>query len=126
MSALSFENEAEAVACVAALMIAADGIGTEDEVNFLFDRVSTIPVFAGYDSKGFRELVGKVSAAMHGAITQNDDGTITDAGLDTVAHAVKATVAPGNWTMVAEAVARSDGLDDAEQRVLDHFANILK
>ncbi len=128
MSELKFENQAEAVACVAALMLAADGVGTETEVRFLFDGISTLPAFAGYDAAGFRALVGKVSAAMEGVIDQNEDGSVTDAGLDAVAGAVAKAVQPKDWPMVlkvAEAMGRSDGMEASEQRVLDHLTAIL-
>lgn len=128
MSSLKFENDAEAVACVATLMVAADGVGTDAEVHFLFDRVSTIPVFADYDAAGFRRLVGHVSELMQGVIEQNEDGSITDAGIDTVGAAVAAAVDEADWPMVlkvAEAVARSDGMEAAETRVLEHLAGIL-
>jgi hypothetical protein len=128
MSDLRFQNPAEAVACVAVLMLAADGSASEAEVQFLFERVCTIPVFDGYDPPAFRALVNKMSGAMHDVVKQDENGLITDAGLDVVAAAVGAAVASNDWPMVlkvAEAVGRSDGLEAAEQRVLDHLTAVL-
>ncbi len=65
---------------------------------------------------------------MHGIVEQDETGSITDAGLDAVAVAVAGAVASNDWPMVlkvAEAVGRSDGLEAAEQRVIDRLAATL-
>jgi len=93
-------TEAEAFACVAVMMAAADGVGTLEESHYLFDTMADIPVFRDLDAEGFLMVLAEANRRVFSS-PRTEDGRLTEDGVAAVLHQVRDALSP---SLRAEAV----------------------
>jgi len=125
---MKIETAAEACAALAAMIVAADELGTDAERQFLFDTVAALPIFAGLDQVQFSRLMSTTtedlyaSFAFEGTRMASDDvgrlvGMICDAlPEDQRAQALEAAVG----------LARVDGMVSVEALLLQRICEGLE
>jgi hypothetical protein len=119
--ALKFEKNTEAFLAVLTLVVGADKVGSLAERDFLFEKVKGIAIFENPSSADFSRLLGQVTDAVYSNLPQQD-GAITDAGVDTLLALVGKTLSTElkkTLVQTAGALVRSDGADAAELQVLE-------
>ncbi len=84
---IQFENNAEAFASVAIVVVAADNVGSREEQVVLFEKVKHLDIFSAYDEAGFMALLGHVTEKVYSALP-TADLFITEAGLVILCQAV--------------------------------------
>jgi hypothetical protein len=107
---LNLENSREAFLAVLTVVVAADGVGSLEERNYLFEKVKGLKAFEGCTQSEFNKLLGSVTSRVFEALP-SEDGAITAAGVDQLVAAVKPLLGPDLANAVLDAVA---GLSDAD------------
>jgi hypothetical protein len=87
MMTIQFDNNAEAFASVAIVVMAADNVGSREEQIVLFDKVKELVIFSDYDEDGFMALLSAVTEKVYSSLPVADL-FITEDGLAILCQAV--------------------------------------
>ena len=85
---MDIETPAEAFAAIAAVVVGEDGVGTDDERDYLLEELSRMDAFADLDQGSFEELLKVVSDSVWQSLP-NDGIRITTDGLTLLLEAVQ-------------------------------------
>jgi hypothetical protein len=85
--AMRIETPAEACAALAAIIVAADELGTTEERTFLFETIGALPIFEGLDRTQFTELMAATTAGLYDSVP-TDGGRMSSEGVGPVATTV--------------------------------------
>jgi hypothetical protein len=120
---MTIDDPATAFTAVAVLMMGADRVGTFEEHRFILDTMSGLGPFAGMDRDHFEQLLRDTTDEVCRAYP-TDGVRIADAGVSSLTQAVAGALTP---TLRVEALkmaadlARADGVDPAELRLLEQL-----
>ena len=92
--AFTLENPAEAYAAVSLLIAGADGVGTVEERQFLFEKLATIDVFAGQDAESMGCLLGTLTGRMFAELP-NDGVKLNDEAVGQLCQTAKGKLGRG-------------------------------
>lgn len=112
---MKIETPAEAFAAIAAVMVGADGIGTDAEREFLLHRLSRWRVFQDMEAVPFEGLLERVCDAVWASLP-NDGVRITQDGLEDLIQACGRVLDPA---LRAEACTMAEALADVDQRTTE-------
>jgi hypothetical protein len=124
---MQMQTEAEAFACLAVLMAAADGVGTLDEGHYLFDTMARLPVFEGLDGTGFTAVLSEANRRVFSA-DRVDDGRVTDDGISSLLTQVRETLSPELRRQAAQMaleLSRADEVSREEEVLMDRIRQEL-
>lgn len=116
---MKIETEADACAALAVLIASADGHGTPQESNFLYDTVADMPPFAGMDRDGFVRLMSDAADWMWTSLPR-EGNRLTDDAVGQVLEGIRGAIEPGRREPALEmavGLACVDGVS-REERVL--------
>jgi hypothetical protein len=85
---VDIESPAEAFAAIAAVVVGEDGVGTDEERDYLLEELSRNDVFSDLDQGAFDELLKVVSDSVWQSLP-NDGVRITTVGLGMLIGAVQ-------------------------------------
>ena len=114
------QTEAEAFACVAVMMAAADGIGTLEEGHYIFDTLANLPVFENLDAAGFRTVLSDANRRVS-SFAHVDGGSITEEGIASLLGQIREALSPDLRTQVVQMafdLARSDDVSREEEELM--------
>lgn len=120
---MEFDSPAEAFATIAALVVAADAVGTQRERDYLFGDVRTLAVFASLDDDAYARLVERAAARIaeeHGT----SDGGLDASVADSVADGARAVLDETQRLQalgMARSIAGVDSTDLGEGDLLEHL-----
>ncbi len=120
---ITFENQAEAFAAIATVVISADKIGTLEEKKFLFENVKGLDIFDEYNDDEFINLMVNVNKKVY-QIVPLDNFAISQEGIFQLCSAIKEVLASKHfekaYSMACE-LACSDGLVESEKILLNQI-----
>jgi hypothetical protein len=117
------QTEAEAFACLAVMMAAADGVGTLDEGHYLFETMVRLPVFEGLDAASFMTLLSEATRHVV-SFARPDDGAITEEGISSLLREVRDSLSPElrrQALLMARDLARADDVSREEEALLERI-----
>jgi tellurite resistance protein len=124
---MKMETNAEAFACLAVMMAGADGHGSMEESEFIFDTMAEMPVFEGLDQAGLLMVLSEANRRVY-SFAKADDGRVSDEGISTILTQVRDKLTPA---LRAEAVqmaldlARADDLSPEEEMLMARMRSAL-
>ena len=124
---LKFEKNTDAFLAVLTLVIGADNVGSLEERDVLFNKVKAIPMFGNPSPAEFGKQLGKVTDMVYTQLPQND-GAISDSGVDALLAAAKSALAPDqrkSLIATAAALMDSDGADASEKSLIEKIKRVL-
>jgi tellurite resistance protein len=125
--AMKIETPAEACAALAAIIVAADEVGTSDERTFLFDTIGALPVFEGLDRAQFTELMAATTAGLYDTFP-TDGGRVSPDGVGRLVDMIRDALPADRRAEALEAavgLARSDGVVSVEALLLQRLCEGL-
>jgi tellurite resistance protein len=120
---ITFDSPAEAFLAVAAVAIAADGVGSMVERKFLFERIKGMDLFQSYALAEFETMMNGVTHRVYESLP-TQDMAITVQGVDTLIKAARAVLSADQQTAVvkmATELCHADGLSDEEKTLLEQL-----
>jgi tellurite resistance protein len=125
---MKIETPAEACATLAAMIVAADDVGTLEERDFLFEKVAALPIFAGLDQAQFTKLMADTTAALHASFPTEGKRMSSEA-VGRVVEMIRGALPPERRVQVLEAavgLAQSDGVVSLEALLLQRVCEGLE
>lgn len=125
---IEFKDTAEAIAAVTTAVLAADAIGDFAERDYLYAGMRRFDVFKNYDTPKFNRLFGDVNKMIYDKLPCKS-GMLTPQGLDVLFEAAKKKLNPDlrqRTFELAVGLASSDGVAEAETRVLDQLQKVFE
>jgi len=125
--AFKLENPSEAYAAVSLLITGADGVGTLDERQFLFEKLRVVDVFSGHDDESMRNLLGTLTGRMISDLP-NDGVALTSDAVQILCDSAKQLLDEDqccNAFSLAANLACCDGLEKIERNLLNQIADGL-
>jgi len=125
--AFKVESPAEAYAAVSLLVVGADGVGTLEERQSLFEQLGKAAVFSDYDSERLGALLGTLTARMYDDLP-NDGISLTGDAIDILCTGCRAQLdlgQCGDLFALAADIACSDEIEERERVMLTRIAAAL-
>jgi tellurite resistance protein len=125
--AMKIESPAEACAALAAIIVAADEVGTNEERTFLFETMGALPVFQGLDRAQFTELMATTTARLYESFPA-DGGRVSSDGVGHLVDMIRDALPADRRAEALEAavgLARSDGVASVEALLLQRLCEGL-
>jgi tellurite resistance protein len=126
--AMKIESPAEACAALAAIIVAADELGTAEERAFLFDTIGALPIFEGLDRAQFTELMAATTERLY-ATFPTDGGRVSSDGVGRLVEMIRDALPADRRAEALEAavgLARSDGVVSVEALLLQRLCEGLE
>jgi tellurite resistance protein len=126
--AMKIDTPAEACAALAAIIVAADEVGTNDERTFLFDTIGALPIFEGLDRAQFTELMATTTAGLYDTFP-TDGGRMRSDGVGRLVDMIRDALPADRRAEALEAavgLARSDGVVSVEALLLQRLCEGLE
>jgi hypothetical protein len=117
---MTVDTPATAFAAVAVLMVGADKVGTMEEHDFIFGKMSGLDVFAGMDEGAFNQLITKTTDEVCASYPL-DGLRVTDEGVDSLARSIRDALTPDlcvQAVQMAVDLASVDGMTSEEERLV--------
>jgi hypothetical protein len=116
---MNFESDREAFLAVLNEVIGADAVGSLEERDFLFQRVTALELFSGVASGDFNKLLGTVTDKVYESLPV-EDGLLTAAGTDALLDAAQQRLSPALRKVLVELASELGGADgeDATETAL--------
>jgi tellurite resistance protein len=124
---MKIETPAEACAALAAIIVAADELGTIEERNFLFETVRALPIFEGLDQRQFTELMADTTASLYDSLP-TDGGRVSSDGVGRLVDLIRDALPADRRAEALEAavgLAKSDGVASVEALLLQRLCEGL-
>lgn len=118
---MNIETPAEAFAAIAAVVIGADGIGTDAERRYLLEELPRFDVFEDMDAGSFDVLIRTVCDTVWTTLP-NDGSRITAEGLEMLIDACRDVLGPDQ---LVEACGMAESLADVDERSAEELEVIL-
>jgi len=126
--AMKIESPAEACAALAAIIVAADELGTNEERTFLFETIGALPIFEGLDRTQFTELMAATTARLYASFP-TDGGRMSSDGVGRLVDMIRDALPADRRAEALEAavgLARSDGVVSVEALLLQRLCEGLE
>ena len=101
----------------------ADGKGTPEERDFLYNNLHEMDIFREYDPVQFSQRMGTVNTKIFDCL-QNDGTSFTHEGIDDFVQSAKNVISPDLYSdlfNLAVKIAHLDGLNEKERKVIDQL-----
>jgi tellurite resistance protein len=125
---MRIETPAEACAALAAMIVAADELGTNEERRFLFDTVRALPMFEGLDRDEFMRLMADITAGLYDSLPM--DGTrMSSEGVGRLVDMIREALPVDRRVEALETavgLAQSDGVVSVEALLLQRLCEGLE
>ena len=125
---MKIETPAEACAALAAIIVAADELGTIEERSFLFDTVRTLPIFQGLDQRQFSQLMADTTARLYDSLPM-DGAHVSPEGVGRLVDLIRDALPAERRAEALEAavgLAKSDGVESVEALLLQRLCEGLE
>ena len=125
---IQITNPAEGFAAIAAVVIAADSVGSMEERDAVFARAQQLEAFKGLDKAGFGKLLGAVTGQLCEHLPLTDTGSFTPGAITSVTAAVRAVLSAAQRAEAlkfAEALCKADSTSATEAPVLAQLTKEL-
>jgi tellurite resistance protein len=122
------ETPAEACAALAAIIVAADEVGTSEERRFLFETMEVLPIFQGLDHSQFMKLMADTTAGLYSAFPM-DGSRVSSEGVGHLVNMIREALPAGRRIEALEAavgLAQSDGVVSVEALLLQRLCEGLE
>lgn len=122
------DTPAEACAALAAIIVAADDLGTTEERRFLFETVEAMPMFEGLGHAQFMKLMADTTASLYDTMPMND-GRVSSEGVGQLVDMIRDALPEGRRVEALEAavdLARADGVVSVEALLLQRLCEGLE
>jgi tellurite resistance protein len=126
--AMKIESPAEACAALAAIIVAADELGTNEERTFLFETIGALPIFEGLDRTQFTELMAATTAGLYDTFPTDGGGRMSSDGVGRLVDMIRDALPADRRAEALEAavgLARSDGVVSVEALLLQRLCECL-
>jgi hypothetical protein len=127
MEAMRVDSPAEACAALAAIIVAADDLGTTEERKFLFETVEAMPMFDGLDHAQFMQLMADTTAALYSSFPMKG-GHMAPEGVGLLVDMIRDALPAGRRVEALEAavgLAKADGVESVEALLLQRLCEGL-
>jgi len=117
---MTIDTPATAFAAVAVLMVGADRVGTTEEHDYIFGKMSDLDVFAGMDLAALAKLMTETTDEVCSSYPL-DGMRVTDEGVASLAGAIGDALTPDlcvQAVRMAVGLAQADGMTDEEERLV--------
>lgn len=124
---MKIETPAEACAALAAIIVAADELGTLEERKFLFETVRTLPIFEGLDQRQFTELMADTTARLYDSLP-TQGGRVSSDGVGRLVDMIRDALPEERRAEALEAavgLAKADGVASVEALLLQRLCEGL-
>jgi tellurite resistance protein len=125
---LRVETPAEACAALAAIIVAADDVGTSEERKFLFETIEAMPMFEGLDHPQFMKLMADVTAGLYDSLPVKG-GHVASEGVGQLVNMIRDALPAGRRVEALEAavgLAKADGVESVEALLLQRLCEGLE
>jgi len=125
---MKIDTPAEACAALAAMIVAADELGTHEERAFLFERVHALPMFDGLDRAGFMELMAATTEGLYASFPM-DGGRMSSRGIGDLVGMIREALPVERRVEALETavgLAQSDGVVSVEALLLQRLCEGLE
>lgn len=123
MKTFKFNTSAEAFAAVAWVICTADGFGSVEERNFLFEHIQSHDIFRDLSSVEFQMLLGTMFIRLFPAYPDGEFSITEEGGaglIDAIGEALTPELRMEAWRM-AVGLAYSDEFCDVEKTLLEQL-----
>jgi tellurite resistance protein len=124
---LHFKNEEEAFAAIASLVLSTDKVSTQQERQYLFEKVRGRDPFQGYTPERFTELMSGLNERLYPDL-QRYQWLASEEGVEHICTEIKKVVPGERLSTIYEmacALAESDGLHPDENALLNRLGKGL-
>jgi tellurite resistance protein len=125
---MRIETPAEACAALAAIIVAADELGTSEERTFLFETVRALPIFQGLAEGQFRKLMADTTEGLYTSFPM-DGSRMSSDGVGRLVDMIRDALPTDRRAEALEAavgLARSDGVVSVEALLLQRLCEGLE
>lgn len=122
------ETAAEACAALAVMIVAADELGTNEEREFLFETVASLPLFAHLDEAQFTKLMADTADGLYTSLPMTGNRMSSEAVGHVIRMICDALPVERRVEVLEAAVglARSDGVVSPEALLLQRLCEGLE
>lgn len=120
---ITFDSDEEVFAALSWIIMCADGKGSPQERDFLYNKLHDMDIFRDYDPIQFSQRMGAVNTKLFDCL-QNDGTSFTPEGIDDFVTAAKNVISPDLYYdlfNLAVKIAYLDGLDERERKVINQL-----
>jgi tellurite resistance protein len=120
---ITFDTPAEAFLAVAAVAIAADGVGSMVERKFLFERIKGMDLFQSLALAEFESMMNGITHRVYESLP-TQDMAITPQGIAALIKAAQGVLSADQQKAVvkmATELCHADGLSDEEKLLLEQL-----
>ena len=120
---ITFDSDEEVFAALSWIIMCADGKGSPQERDFLYNKLHDMDIFRDYDPIQFSQRMGAVNTKLFDCL-QNDGTSFTPEGIDDFVTAAKNVISPYLYYdlfNLAVKIAYLDGLDERERKVINQL-----
>ena len=124
---MRIETPAEACAALAAIIVAADELGTSEERKFLFETVRALPIFQGLDQRQFSQLMADTTARLYDSLP-TEGARVSSEGVGRLVDMIRDALPAERRAEALEAavgLAKSDGVASVEALLLQRLCEGL-
>ncbi|MGE0159908.1 MAG: TerB family tellurite resistance protein [Gemmatimonadales bacterium] len=124
---MKIDSPAEACAALAAIIVAADELGTTEERKFLFETVRALPIFQGLDHGQFKKLMSDTTEELYASFPM-DGARVSSDGVGRLVDMIRDALPAERRAEALEAavgLARSDGVTSVEALLLQRLCEGL-
>ena len=123
MMPITFDSDEEVFAALSWKIMCADGKGTPEERDFLYNTLHEMDIFRDYDPIQFSQRMGAMNTKIFDCL-QNDGISFTPEGIDDFMQAEKNAISPDLYSdlfKLAVKIAYLDGINDKETKVINQL-----
>ena len=123
MKPITFDSDEEVFAALSWIIMCADGRGSPEERDFLYNKLHGMDIFRDYDPIQFSHRMGAVNTKLFDCLP-NDGISFTPDGIEEFIQAAKNVISPELYSdlfKLAVKIAYLDGLNEKERKVIDQL-----
>ncbi len=120
---ITFDSDEEVFAALSWILMCADGRGTPEERDFLYNKLHDMDIFRDYDPIQFSQRMGAVNTKLFDCLP-NDGTSFTPEGIEDFVRAARNVISPDLYYdlfNLAVKIAYLDGLDEREKKVINQL-----
>jgi tellurite resistance protein len=124
---MKIDNETDAFAALAALVVGADGVGTQQEREFLHGTMAGLPMFQALDANQFQKLLADTTQRVFSSLP-TEDGRVTEEGISAVLRQIREMLSPelqARALEMAVGLAGSDEISAEEDALIERLRREL-
>ena len=123
MMPITFDSDEEVFAALSWIIMCADGKGSPEERDFLYNKLHEMDIFRDYDPIQFSQRMGAMNTKIFDCL-QNDGISFTPEGIKDFVQSAKNVISPNLYSdlfNLAVKIACLDGLNEKERKVIDQL-----